>query len=414
MKNQYGLAKLACYTNNLSMSVVANLSPLLFLTFKEQYGLSYSLLGLLVLVNYCTQLSVDVLFSMFSHRLDVSRIIRFNPAITLTGFVVYALPPIFFPQAAYAFIMAGTVIFSAAAGLSEVLTSPVIAAMPSENPDREMSKLHSVYAWGVVGVVIISTLFILVFGGENWQYLALMWSVMPILGLIAFANAELPPLNVSRKTAGGGGAAHGRRMLLCVTCIFFGGVTECTMAQWSSGYIEAALGLPKIWGDVLGVAMFALMLAVGRSSYAKWGKSIYPILTLGFGGAFVCYVVSAVSDSSVVGLVACVLTGLCASMLWPGSLIMMEGMIPSAGVTAYALMAAGGDLGAAVGPQLVGVIADGAGKLEPLAALAQRLGITSDQLGMRLGVVVASLFVLSGLILVLLIRCRNHSAKRAK
>lgn len=37
---------------------------------------------------------------------------------------------------------------------------------------------------------------------------------------------------------------------------------------------------------------------------------------------------------------------------------MMEEKIPSAGVAAYALMAAGGDLGASVAPQLLGVIAD--------------------------------------------------------
>ena len=50
--------KLACYTTNVSMSVVGNLSPLLFLTFRSLYGISYSLLGLLVLINFVTQLSV--------------------------------------------------------------------------------------------------------------------------------------------------------------------------------------------------------------------------------------------------------------------------------------------------------------------------------------------------------------------
>ena len=41
--------RLACYTANLTMSLVGALSPLLFLTFREMYGISYSLLGLLVL-----------------------------------------------------------------------------------------------------------------------------------------------------------------------------------------------------------------------------------------------------------------------------------------------------------------------------------------------------------------------------
>ena len=44
--------KLACYSANVTMSVVGNLSPVLFLTFRTLYGISYSLLGLLVLVNF--------------------------------------------------------------------------------------------------------------------------------------------------------------------------------------------------------------------------------------------------------------------------------------------------------------------------------------------------------------------------
>ena len=45
-------------------------------------------------------------------------------------------------------------------------------------------------------------------------------------------------------------------------------------------------------------------------------------------------------------------------MLWPGSLIAVADRIPTGGVVMYAMMAAGGDLGASVGPQLVGIIAD--------------------------------------------------------
>ena len=52
--------KYACYTANISMAVVSNLSPVLFLTFRSLYGISYSLLGLLVLINFVTQLTVDL------------------------------------------------------------------------------------------------------------------------------------------------------------------------------------------------------------------------------------------------------------------------------------------------------------------------------------------------------------------
>ena len=40
MEQTFKRLKLACYTVNVSMAIVANLSPILFLTFREQYGIS--------------------------------------------------------------------------------------------------------------------------------------------------------------------------------------------------------------------------------------------------------------------------------------------------------------------------------------------------------------------------------------
>ena len=66
--NNHKILKAACYTSNLSMSVVCNLSPLLFLTFRTLYGISFSLLGALVLINFFTQLLVDLCSPSFLIR----------------------------------------------------------------------------------------------------------------------------------------------------------------------------------------------------------------------------------------------------------------------------------------------------------------------------------------------------------
>ena len=64
--------KMACYTTNMSMPIVSNFVPILFLTFRDLYGISYSLLGFLVLVNFVTQLGVDLVFSFFSHKINIA------------------------------------------------------------------------------------------------------------------------------------------------------------------------------------------------------------------------------------------------------------------------------------------------------------------------------------------------------
>ena len=393
-KRNIFLVKSGCYASNISMSVVGNLSPLLFLTFYELYSISYWMLGFLVLINFCTQLAIDLLFSFFSHKFNIPLAVKCAPFLTVLGLLIYALAPVLFPGAVYAGLVIGTILFSMASGFCEVLVSPVIAALPSDDPDRDMSKLHSIYAWGVVGVAVISTLFLHFFGRENWQWLPVIFMTVPIAAILFFMKAELPKMETPKKTSGALRFFKNGGVWLCVLGIFLGGSAEVTMAQWASGYIEEALDRPKILGDIFGVAVFAVALGLGRSLYAKFGKNISKALFWGAIGATVCYLVAAISPFPIVGLIACALTGFCVSMMWPGSLIVASDRYPQGGVMIFALMAAGGDFGASMGPQMVGVVTDVAIKNEALISMAKTFGLSPEQFGMKLGMLVGMLFPL--------------------
>lgn len=395
--------RFGCYFSNISMSIVGNLSPLLFLTFRETYGLSYSLLGLLVLINFCTQLIVDLIFSFFSHKFDIPKVVKFMPILTIVGLLIYALVPYFFPVHAYMGIAFGTVIFSAASGLGEVLISPVIAALPSDPPEREMSKLHSIYAWGVVGVVVVTTAYLLLFKSQNWYWLALLFILIPILNCCCFWGAELPKMQTPEKTSGAVSFLKRKEVWVCVIAIFFGGASEVTMAQWASGYLEQALHIPKIWGDICGVALFSVTLGIGRTLYAKIGKNIEKVLLCCAIGATACYLIAVLSPWAAVGLIACALTGLCTSMLWPGSLIVSSERVADGGVFMYAMMAAGGDMGASIGPQLVGVVTDAVSAAPSALTFAESLGLTVEQLAMKAGMAVGTLFPLAAIFVFLYI-----------
>lgn len=398
MKNDQKV-RYGCYAINVSMSVVGNLSPLLFLTFRSLYGISYSLLGLLVLVNFCTQLSIDLIFSFFSHKFNVEKTVKRMPVLTIAGLLLFALVPYFYPQFAYAGLLAGTVVFAASSGLAEVLISPVIAALPAENPEREMSKLHSVYAWGVVAVILLGTLYLLAFGGENWFWLALVFIAVPLVACAFFFGTKLPKMQTPEKTSGALAYFKEKRLWLCVAAIFLGGASELIMAQWSSSYLEQALHIPKVWGDVFGVALFGLTLALGRTLYAKYGKNLEKILLLSTIGAAVCYLLAALSPVPLIGLFACALTGLCVAMLWPGSLVVASEKFPAGGVFIYAMMASGGDLGASVGPQVVGLVADGVIAASWSAGVAEALGLGVEQLGMKAGMLVGLIFPLIAILI---------------
>ena len=116
------------------------------------------------------------------------------------------------------------------------------------------------------------------------------------------------------------------------------------------------------------------------------------VLFLGAIGASLCYLVAALSPFAIVGLLACALTGFFVSMMWPGSLIIVQERVPNGGVLIFALMASGGDMGAAVGPQLVGVVTDLVTTNANMIDLAYTLGLTVEQLGMKVGLLLGSLF----------------------
>ena len=394
MKQQnFKRTKYACYFAYLAMSSIFSLPPILFVTLREMYDISYTLLGTLVLINFCTQLSVDLIFTFFTKYFNPKVVVRVMPLITSAGLLVYALVPTFFPQYAYVGLVIGTVIFSVAAGLCEVSLSPTVAALPSDNPQRDMSMLHSLYAWGVLMVVVVSTIFLNLFGRENWMYLTLFWAILPIFSCLWFCLSPMPEMDFS---SGEKGTEKGKRrafgLALCALCIFLGSCTENAMTNWISAYMEKALYIPKAFGDILGLAVFALLLGTVRTLYAKYGKNISKVLLWSMVGSIFCYLGAALSPVPIVSLIACVLTGVCTSMLWPGTLIFMEEEIPGAGVTAYALMAAGGDFGASVAPQMLGAVAD-----------AVAVGST-EQMGMKVGMLTAVIFPVLGVLLVLYMR----------
>lgn len=381
---KYKRTKFACYAAYFTMSSVFCLPPILFVIFHERYGVSWTLLGTLVLTNFCTQLFIDLVFTAFSKKFNVKLIVKIMPLITSLGLLIYGIFPILFPEKTYFGLLIGTVIFSVSAGLSEVLLSPIIAAIPSDNPQGDMSFLHSLYAFGVFSVVVVATLFLKFIGAKYWMYLVMFFAALPIIAAMLFMISPIPDMNEGGSSQKVQKNKRGRiGLALCVGCIFLGSCAETVMTNWISSFMDAELHVDKALGDILGVATFAILLGLARICYAKCGKNIIRVLFLGMLGAAVCYLVAGLSSHTIPAFIACILTGVFTGMLWPGTLIMMEEKIPGVGVAAYALMAASGDLGASVAPQLMGIVADHA--------------------GLQTGMLVSSLFPILGVILLVVI-----------
>lgn len=401
MTPNYKKTKYACYYTYLAAAAIFCLPPMLFMIFHEKYGLSFTLLGTLVVANFCTQLGIDLVFSFFGKHLNSQLALRISPLLTSAGLLTYALIPMFFPQYAYAGLLIGTVIFSVAAGLGEVLVSPTVDALPSDTHDRDMAALHSLYGYGLVTVIIVSTVILHFIGSDNWMYLVMFWAIPPIFASILLFTSPMPDMNKSDSESQSGTKKRTYGLILCMFCIFFGSCAENTMTNWISSFAELALGVPKAMGDLFGLMLFAILLSLTRTWYAKYGKNIYKVLMVSMVSAVFCYLIAGLSPIPILSMVACVLTGICTSMLWPGTLIYMEEKIPSAGVVAYALMAAGGDLGASIAPELIGVVTDTVAASSWGNAFSQTLAISPEQLGMKVGMIISMIFPILGVAVLL-------------
>ena len=408
----YSRTRFACFFAYLAMASVFVLPAMLFTTFREAYNISFTLLGTLIVVNFCTQMIIDLIFTFFSKHFNIRLTVRIMPLLTCIGLLTYAIVPNLFPGYAYLGLVIGTVIFSVAAGLCEVLLSPLVAAIPSEHPEKDMSMLHSLYGWGVVSVVLISSLYFFLFGTTNWIYLALFWALLPLVAAFLFWISPIPEMNLASAEKTSRPKGRGKGLLLCSLCIFLGSSAENVMTNWISSYMELGLQIPKEVGDVLGLAVFALLLALTRVLYAKFSPNITKTLLVSMIGAVACYWIAGLSNVVILAFIACIFTGICTSMLWPGTLILMEEKIPSPGVAAYALMATCGDFGASIAPQLMGIVVDNVAVSNFAAHLAASTGMTAEEIGLKAGMLIASLFPIAGIGVVLYIK-RFYAKKKS-
>ena len=277
--------------------------------------------------------------------------------LSAVGLALLAVLPELLPDP-FVGILIAVVLYAMGAGLIEVLISPIVEACPFENKDGVMSLLHSFYCWGMVGVILGSTVFFAVFGVKSWHILALLWAVIPFVNAFNFLKCP-----IERLTEDGEGMKMGQLfrmplfwlMALLMVC---SGASEISMAQWASAFTESAMGVSKTIGDLAGPCLFAVLMGISRVFYGKMSEKLDLTKTmLGCGAlCIVCYLLASLSSSPVLGLMGCALCGISVGIMWPGTLSISAQKCPKGGTVMFALLALAGDLGGSIGPSLVGSV----------------------------------------------------------
>lgn len=359
IRENYNHTLNACYLGYITQAIVNNFAPLLFLTFQSQYQISLEKIALLVSFNFGVQLVVDLLAARYVDRIGYRTSVVAAHIFGAAGLIGLSVFPAILHNA-YAGLLLAVFCYAIGGGLIEVLVSPIVEACPTERKEAAMSLLHSFYCWGHVGVIVISTVFFVVFGIENWGVLAMIWAILPAANAVYFS---IVPLQVAEESADGMPV----RNLLCrgifwvlVLLMICAGASEQGMSQWASAFAESGLHVDKTVGDLAGPCLFAFLMGTSRLLYSRMSEKIHLKRAMA-GSGVLCilgYLFAACSPWPLLSLFGCALCGFSVGVFWPGTFSIAAASCPKGGTAMFALLALAGDLGCSAGPGMVGIVSE--------------------------------------------------------
>ncbi len=357
----YQTTRKCCYAGYISQAVSINLAPLLFIIFRKTFGISYAQLGLLTLINFLTQLIVDVISAAFLDKISYRVSAVTSQLFCAVGLI--SLPALAQIEHHYLGLCLATVIYSIGAGLIEVVINPIMTAIPDDEGGGSLILLHSFYCWGQLAVVLITTVAIALFGESSWYIVAPCWGLLPLINAFFFVKTPIiEPIGESRQTDGkgdDGDTLFSRRFVLILVLMVCAGASEQPMAQWSSIFAQEALGVSKFIGDLLGPSLFALFMGIGRTIHGMYGKKLNFNLHVYINSLLcvLCYMAASLLKNPYAALMGCALCGYAISVMWPGIVSLAAEKFPNGGGAMYGAIAMAGDIGCSAAPYITGIVA---------------------------------------------------------
>lgn len=358
MSQKYQKTLIACFIGYIVQAIINNFAPLLFLTFQDEYDISLSKITLLVTFNFGVQLFVDFSSVAFIDKIGYRASIVIAHIFSALGLACLTFLPGLFSEP-FIGLLISVMIYAVGGGILEVLVSPIVEACPTEHKEKTMSLLHSFYCWGHVGVVLISSGFFLLFGINNWRYLAILWVLVPLFNTVLFMKVPIASLADANETVLSPWMLIKQKVFwILVLVMICAGASEQAVSQWASTFAEQGLGVDKAIGDLAGPMFFAVMMGSSRTIYGKYGHKLNLNRFMLFSGllCILSYITISLSPWSVLSLIGCGICGLSVGIMWPGTFSISAATIRGGQTAMFAYLALAGDLGCMSGPTFVGFI----------------------------------------------------------
>ena len=393
----------SCYIGFAVQAIINNFPSLLFVIFRTHLGITISQLATLVSTLFLTQLFVDIFSIKWVDKMGYRLTAIISHVFSTVGLVMLGFLPRIMENSYLALIIC-SITYAVGAGFQETVLSPIVESISDELDSGAMSILHSFYCLGQCLTVVVTTVFIKFFGEQYWYILAWILAVVPAYNTYRFARVPMRKTLSEEEKTPLKELFSSRIFIVAMIVMVGGGASELSMVQWSSMFAEKGLGVSKVLGDLLGPCLFAVFMFIGRTVCGKTeGKfNLQKALMICAVCSFVCYVTAALSLNAFLSLAGCALCGFAVSIMWPGTLTLAAAKYPKGGASMFGVLALCGDLGCSFGPWLAGKVSDVARRNETIISFAAKFSLDAEQAGLRMGMLVASVFplvILFGLML---------------
>jgi len=360
----YKHTKYAAYIGYITQAIVNNLMPLLFVSFQREFSLSLDKISLLITMNFGVQIVTDLVAAKYTDKIGYRAAAALAHIMAVIGLTGMAYLPFIMPP--FAGLCICSAVNAVGGGLTEVIISPIIEALPGDEKASAMSLLHSFYCWGQVAVVLLSTLYFVTAGISYWRFLPLIWALVPLFNIFFFLKVPIRTLNEGGEDIPLSKLFRVKIFWLFLILMICAGASELAMSQWASLFAEEGLKVSKTMGDMLGPCAFAVLMGTARTFYGLKGANINLRKSIAASGALcvVSYMLAVFAPHPVISLAGCALCGLSVGLMWPGTFSIAAKCYPAGGTAMFAILALAGDIGCSAGPTIAGFVADGTGDLK--------------------------------------------------
>jgi fucose permease len=347
----------------MTLSIGMNLLPV-FLTelsveFGGETGLSKEQLGRLSAWCFAGLVAGILVTGPLADRWGAKVFALLGNVMTAASLVVTAWAP------GYGWLCGALFFMGLGAGVTDMVLSPIVAALNPERRTVALNWLHSFYCVGAVMTIAVGT--VALRAGLGWPGTCLVLLPLPLVLAVLMARERFP--SMVDKSANEAGVkkermpvrALARRgwFVVAMAAIFLGGATEAGMAQWLPLYAEKNLGCAT-WIGGMSLLLFSLAMTFGRMIVGMAGRRADPFVMMACGCAasVVLFWAGAFFPVAAVALCACIAAGFTGSCLWPTMLAVTADRYPNGGASMFGALAALGNAGGIFMPWLVGVVAD--------------------------------------------------------